>query len=69
MYEGRDETVSTLFHPGTKFWDTDKVRELFSDGDAKAILATSVLQRSAVDRIVWSKSMDGLYNVKTGYRE
>lgn len=25
-------------------------------------------QRSVVDRIVWSKSIDGLYNVKTGYR-
>lgn len=69
MYEGRDEKVATLFHPGTKFWDADKVRGLFSISNSNAILATSVPQRQVVDRMVWSKSIDGLYNVKTGYKE
>lgn len=69
MYERRNETVSTLFQAGTKFWDSIKIRELFSEGDANAILATSVPQRQVVDRIVWSKSINGIYNVKTGYRE
>lgn len=66
MYDGRNERVSTLFQPGTKVWDPDKIHELFSDADAKAILATYVPQRSVVDRIVWSRSTDDLYSVKTG---
>lgn len=69
VYDERIETVSTLFLPGTKFWDTVKIRELFSVGDANAILAITVPQRQVVDRIVWSKSTNGVYNVKTGYRE
>lgn len=69
MYEERSELVSTLIYPGTKVWDVGKVNELFSVGDAQAILATSVPQSQIADRIVWSKSTDGLYNVKTGYRD
>lgn len=34
--------VSTLFYPGTKIWDSDKVYNLFGDDDAKAILGTFV---------------------------
>lgn len=68
MYDGRNEVVSTLFFPGSKSWDPDKVHELFSRDDALAILATNVPQRQVGDRIVWSKSNDGQYNVKTGYR-
>ena len=66
-YEGRNEIVSSLFYPGTKLWHSDKVFEQFNIADAKAILATSVPQHSVEDRIVWSMSTDGLYNVKTGY--
>lgn len=46
-----------------------KNRELFSDVDANAILATSVSQQSVDDRIVWAQSTNDLYNVKTRYRE
>lgn len=45
-----------------------RVRELFSKEDALAILATNVPQFQVVDRIIWSKSTDGMYSVKTGYR-
>lgn len=68
LYDGRAEKVATLFHQGTKLWDSDKIHELFSHGDAQAILATYVPQHSVDDRITWSKSMDGLYNVNTGYK-
>lgn len=44
-------------------------RRLFSIGDANAILATNVPQQQVADRVVWSKSNDGVYSVKTGYRE
>lgn len=66
-YERRGETVSELFHSGTKVWDSGKVHELFNIENAKAILATFVPQRLVGDRIVWSQSIDGIYNVKTGY--
>lgn len=66
-YEGRNETVETLFHPGTKVWDTGKVRELFNTDDANTILETFVPQRAVEDRIVWAMSNDGNYTVKTGY--
>lgn len=44
------------------------MRELLSDDDVKAILATGVPQYNVVDRIVWAKSTDGIYSVKTGYK-
>ncbi|KAL8123341.1 hypothetical protein AgCh_011347 [Apium graveolens] len=42
---GRNEKVSTLLLPYTKFWDSDKIHELFSEDDVKAIQATYVPQR------------------------
>lgn len=36
--------------------------------DAKAILETYVPDQMIEDMIVWAKSIDGIYNVKTGYR-
>lgn len=68
MYEGRNEVAATLFYPDSISWNLVRVRELFSKDDALAILATNVPQHQVVDRIVWSKSTDGIYSVKTGYR-
>lgn len=67
MYEGRNDVVSTHFYPGTKTRDSEEVYEFFSFDDAKAILATCVREQPVSDRILWSKSTDGMYNVKTGY--
>lgn len=67
-YEGRNNKVATLFLPNSRTWDSEKVRKLFSNDDAIAILATNVPQRQVEDRIVWSRSIDGIYSVKTGYR-
>lgn len=66
-YMGREEAVNSLFYPGSKRWDADKVYSTFTSEDAKAILATFVPQRSVKDRIVWSMSNDEIYSVKTGY--
>lgn len=57
-----------IFYPGMKCWDAEKVRENFSMDDANSILETSVPQRTVEDRIAWSRSVDGVNNVKTGYR-
>lgn len=68
LNEGRNEQVSTLFYPGTKIWDVEKVQEMFNTDDACAILATRVPHHVVGDTIVWLRSNDGLYNVKSGYR-
>lgn len=67
-YVGRNETVNSLFMPGTKQWDVNKVKELFTEEDAAAILSIPVPQRNVRDRVAWTQSVDGHYDVKTGYR-
>lgn len=67
-YAGRNERVSSLFYPGSKIWDVRKVQDFFSVGDASAILATRVPQHVVRDRIAWSSSNNGMYDVKSGYR-
>lgn len=68
MYAGRGEKVADLFYLGTKSWDVGRVRDMFTVTDAAAILTTFVPQCLVGNRIAWSKSNDGLYNVKTGYQ-
>ncbi|KAL8123335.1 hypothetical protein AgCh_011341 [Apium graveolens] len=57
---GRNEKVSTLLLPYTKFWDSDKIHELFSEDDVKAIQATYVPQRGvSVDTpVTWEYQDD-----------
>lgn len=45
-----------------------KVREMFSTIDATAILAINVPQHDIGDRIAWSRSKNGTYDVKSGYQ-
>lgn len=68
IYDGRNEFVSSLFRPGTKMWDESKVRDMFSAADATAILAIQVPQHDVGDRVAWSRSKNGSYDVKTGYQ-
>lgn len=67
-YVAREERVADLFIPNTKIWDVNKIRDLFSVIDSDAILATIVPQHQVCDQIAWTKSSDGIYNVKTGYQ-
>lgn len=36
--------------------------------DAEAILAITVPQRNISDRVLWSRSSNGIYSAKDGYR-
>lgn len=49
-------------------WDEGKVRNFFSEDDARLVLATRIPYNGANDRIAWSRSTNGQYTVKTGYR-
>lgn len=68
MQDGRNERVSSLFIPGTKQWDVTLVKDRFQEEDVSAILATYVPQQDVRDRVAWSQSLTGHYNVKMGYK-
>lgn len=44
-YEGRNESVASLFTVNTKNWNTRLIRENFESVDVEAILATTIPQR------------------------
>lgn len=67
-YAGRVERVEELFIPSTKTWDESKIRGMFTETDASAILALRVPQRHVSDRLAWTLSIDGIFSVKTGYQ-
>lgn len=62
------EHVSTLYYPGTKTWDERRVRETFSVTYAVFILAVPVPQHDVGDRLAWSLSISGVYDVKAEYK-
>lgn len=64
----REDKVSDFFLAGTKRWDEVKIRETFNQTDAQLILSTRIPQNNIRDRVAWSKSTNGCYSVKTGYK-
>lgn len=67
-YEGRNELVSSLILPGTKQWNVNLIKARFHEEDARAIFAISLPQREVCDRVAWSHSRNGYYDVKSGYK-
>lgn len=67
FYEGRNETVSSIFLSNEKKWNTSLVREVFLPNDAAEILALHIPQRETSDKVVWTGSNNGVYSAKTGY--
>lgn len=49
-------------------WDERKFGDQFSEEEATAILEIQVPQHDVCDRVAWSRSNNGLYDVKTGYQ-
>lgn len=68
IYAGRNELVSSLILPGTKQWNVNLINARFHEEDARAILAVSLPQREVCDRVAWSYSQNGHYDVKSGYK-
>lgn len=60
--------VVDLFLGDDRRWDEPKVRDFFTEEDARCILETRIPTGPVKDRIAWSKSIDGQYSVKTGYQ-
>lgn len=66
VYDGRGETVSSLFIPNEKKWNAGLIRNRFLKEDAEVILAVPIPQRDIMDRVAWTDSPDGVYNAKSG---
>jgi hypothetical protein len=54
--------------PNVKRWDEDKIHSLFSIDVAREILAVPLLELVREDKLIWSGENDGVYSVRTGYR-
>jgi hypothetical protein len=54
--------------PNVKRWDEDKIHSLFSIDVAQEILAVPLLELVREDKLIWSGENDGVYSVRTGYR-
>ncbi|XP_074359592.1 uncharacterized protein LOC141699321 [Apium graveolens] len=50
-----------------KAWDERKIKSTFNTTDAEAILAVRVSQNSTRDRVAWLHTINGQFNVKSGY--
>lgn len=55
--------MSSLIVPDSSNWDTDKVKHTFVEEDARLILSTRIPQHGVYDRIAWSRTTDGQYDV------
>lgn len=67
-YEGGSEKVSSLFVRGEKKWNVDLVKSRFLEVDATTILAVPIPQSAGSDRVGWTHSVDGHYDVKSRYK-
>lgn len=57
--------VCEFFQTNTKMWDEEKVKQYFTETDARAILNTRIPNMCIKDRIAWSHSSNGQYTVKS----
>ena len=60
--------VCDLFHPGTKIWNVEVLQNYFYPREAEVIRKIYVSEACNRDCLVWPKSSDGCYSVKTAYQ-
>ncbi|XP_037493252.1 uncharacterized protein LOC105630354 [Jatropha curcas] len=61
--------VCDLFVPGENRWDVNKLMNLFSIRDLRAILSIPLSIMNREDKIIWHFHKKGIYTVKTAYYE
>lgn len=62
-----DWTVSYLFNPTNRFWNTNFVRSIFNDQEAKRVLDIALITAHGDDEFVCDRSRNGIYSVKSTY--
>ncbi|XP_058726136.1 uncharacterized protein LOC131597455 [Vicia villosa] len=60
--------VKDLMLPTIKQWDVIKVKQLFDNEGAEAILRVPLVEDVVNDRLIWHEEENGEYSVKSGYK-
>ncbi|KAL8135140.1 hypothetical protein AgCh_009970 [Apium graveolens] len=63
-----DKCVDSLFHTGTKIWDTEVIADIFNDRDHQLILNTMTESDLEEDILCWKFENAGQYSVRTVYK-
>lgn len=61
-------TVSDLFHPNSKAWNSNLIESLFCPWETTVINRIHVSEVSNVDTLMWPLTPDEEYSIKTAYR-
>jgi hypothetical protein len=62
-----EDTVSTLIFDDNNMWNVEKVREVFSEWEANAIVSIPLPPHKRRDRLFWDDTKSGLFSVKSAY--
>jgi hypothetical protein len=62
-----EDTVSTLIFDDNNMWNVEKVREVFSEWEANAIVSIPLPPHKRRDRLFWDDTKSGLFSVKSMY--
>jgi len=62
-------TVAHLFKPNQKLWNEKFIHYVFDDGTTNKILQTPLLPSVRADAAVWRHEINGLYSVRSAYRD
>ncbi|XP_019179199.1 PREDICTED: uncharacterized protein LOC109174417 [Ipomoea nil] len=64
----KDAPVVSLMTPAGTGWDSDCVKDMFDEDEAKCILNIPISSRKPLDAWVWKREYKGNYTVKSSYR-
>lgn len=59
--------VCDLFLPNGSSWDIELLEEIFSKRDVREISSILIHRYGSKDKLIWSRTSNGTYTVKTGY--
>ncbi|GAU28498.1 hypothetical protein TSUD_295010 [Trifolium subterraneum] len=62
-------SLKQLMVPNSKQWNVEKINTLFSEIDARTILAVPLLPMVEEGTLIWKEESNGIYLVRSGYRK
>lgn len=60
--------VKAFYSLGTRDWDVELIREVFSDEESVRILKTTPGPQGTMDRQIWHYNLTCIYSVKMTYQ-
>lgn len=64
----KDAQVADLIHPVSRWWDQRIIDSNFLPFEPLRIKAIPISSVARDDPLIWSRSSDGVYSVKSGYK-